>query len=184
MGENGGPGLQPFQPTRLQPRDAVYMLQDEPRGPSQIIEVPVTAAATAKIVLPVIQNLQNQVDVNVILKALRVIPPTVLAIAPTVGGANAPLTELQKMSLVLYSEEWEKGQLIPLLTLVDTFTEGSGIPWRTRTTRFDSWRNVNWGKSFIQFSSGTLPVGAPYTVVLEAEYQKFNEFGIEIVGPR
>lgn len=184
IGDIGGPGLMPNQPSILQPREAIYMLQDEPRGPSQLIEVAITAASGSKVVLPVIQNLQNQVDVSVILKLLRVIPDTVLAIAPTNGGINAPLAELQKMSLVLYSEEWEKGQLIPLLTLVDTFTEGSGIPYRNRSMRFDSWRNVNWGKSFIQYSNGTAPAGAPYNVIFEAEYQKFNQQGIEIVGPK
>jgi len=190
VGSNNGPysvnqpgGLLPDQPRVLTPDNPIFMVQDEPRGPSQLIEVPVTIAGTTKLVLPVIQNLQNQVDITVVIKALRVIPDTVLALAPTQGGINAPLAELQKMSLVLYSEEWEKGQLIPLLTLVDTFTEASGIPWRARTTRLDNWRNVNWGKSYILYSNGSSAAGVPYNVIFEAEYQKFNKLGEEIKGP-
>lgn len=176
-------GLMPGQPERLTPTDPIFMVQDEPRGPSQLIEVNVPVVGTTKQLLPVIQNLQNQVDVNVVLKVLRVIPDTVLPLAPTLGGINAPLTELQKMCLVIYSEEWEKGQLIPLCTLIDTFTEGSGIPWRTRSSRFDSWRNVNWGKSFLFYSNGSSSVGNPYNVIFEAEYQKFGRNGQEIMGP-
>jgi hypothetical protein len=175
-------GLRPDQPQILRPAQSLFLLQDEPRGASQLIEVLIPAVGTARQLLPVIQNLQSQTNVDVILKAFRLIPPTVLTNAPTLTGVNAPLTELVKMSLVLYSEEWEKGTLIPLCTLIDTFTEGSGVPWRTKTTRFDDWRNVNWGKSYIQFSNGLAAVGAPYVVIFEAEYQKFNKAGKEIQG--
>jgi len=190
MSGNGGTysvnqpgGILPGQAPILTPESPIFMVQDEPRGPSQLIEVLQTIAGNTKLVLPVIQNLQNQVDINVVIKALRVIPDSVLTNGPTLGGVTAPLAELQKMSLVLYSEEWEKGQLIPLLTLVDTFTEASGIPWRARTTRLDSWRNVNWGKSYILYSNGTAAAGVPYTIIFEAEYQKFNKEGMEIKGP-
>lgn len=158
----------------------ILIVQEEPRGASQLIEVPVPIAGTTKVTLPVIQNLQNQVDINVVIKAIRLIPDTVLALAPTLGGINAPLAELQKLSLVLYSQEWEKGQLIPLLTLVDTFTEASGIPWRAKTTRLDNWRNVNWGKSYVIYSNGSSAAGTPYNIIFEAEYVKFNKDGVEI----
>ncbi len=182
MGRMGqaGTGLLPGQPGLLRPSTPMILLQDEPRGASQLIELPVTVAGTTKIVFPVIQNLQNQVDVNVVLKAFRVIPNTVLALAPTLGGINAVLTEMQKVSLVIYSQEWEKGQLIPLCSLIDIFTEGSGIPWRARTVRFDSWRNVNWGKSYLIYSNGSSAAGTPYNFIFEAEYVKFDKDGREI----
>lgn len=162
------------------------LVQEEPRGPSQLIEVAVPAQVVSVVQLPVIQNLQNQTDQIIILKALRIIPPTVLGNGPLQGLANAALTELVKCSLVLYSEGWLKGQLIPLLTLVDTFTEGSGIPWKDRTTRLDSWTNVDWGKSFIQYSNGTASSGAAYEFIFEVEYQKFKRLAdgtmVEIKG--
>lgn len=151
------------------------LVQEEPRGPSQLLEVAVPAAIVSNVVLPVIQNLQNQTDQIVIIKALRLIPDTVLVTAPTLGGPNATLAELQKISLVLYSQEWLKGQLIPLLTLVDTFTEASGIPWKPRTVKLDNWTNVNWGKSFLQYSNGTPSNGLAYNVIFEIEYQKFRK---------
>jgi hypothetical protein len=151
------------------------LVMEEPRGPSQLIETAVPAQAVSVVQLPVVQNLQNQTDQIVIIKALRVIPDTVLARGPVQGFVNAPLTELQKISLVLYSNNWIKGQLIPLCSLIDIFTEASGIPWRSRTARFDSWKDVDWNKSFFQYSNGTPSSGIAYEIILEAEYQKFRK---------
>jgi hypothetical protein len=162
-----------------------YLLQEEPRGPSQLIEIAIPAQLLSVVVLPVIQNLQNQTEQEVIIKAIRCIPNTVLTNGPTQGLANAVLTELQKISLVLYSQEWLKGQLIPICSLIDTFTEGSGIPYKPHTARFDSWKDVNWGKSFLQYSNGTQSNGLAYCVILEVEYQKFKRINgklIEIQG--
>lgn len=160
----------------------IILIQEEPRSASQLIEIPVSGALT-KVVIPVVQQLQNNTNQVIIIKALRVIPADVLTNAPTLGGVNAPTTELQKMALVLYAEGWEKAQLIPLLILNDSFTEGSGTPTRLRTTKFDNWQNVDWNKSFLQFANGTVPVGAPYNVIFEAEYVRMNKNGQVIVGP-
>ncbi len=162
---------------------SMILIQEEPRGPSQLIEIPIPAQVISKQVLPDIQQLRSQVGQVIIIKALRLIPATLLTNAPTVGTVNAPLAELQKISLVLYCEGWEKAQLIPILTLVDTFTEASGVPWRMKTTRFDNWKNVDWSKSFLQYSNGTPSSGLAYTVILEAEYIKLDAQNQEIIGP-
>lgn len=166
-----------------QQKPQTQLIQEEPRGPSQLIEIPVPAAAVSKVVLPDIQQLRSQVGQIIIIKALRLIPDSVLTNAPTLGGINAPLTELVKISLVLYCEGWEKGQLIPILTLADTFTEASGIPVKFKTTRFADWKNVDWSKSFLQYSNGTPSSGVAYSVILEAEYVKLDAQNQEIVGP-
>lgn len=160
----------------------MLLIQEEPRGASQLIEIPVTGALT-KVVIPVIQQLQNNTDQVIIIKSLRLITVDVLTNAPTLGGVNAPTTELQKMAITLYAEGWEKGQLIPILSLNDMFTEGTGTPTRFRTTKLDNWQNVDWNKSFLQFANGTVPVGAPYNVILEAEYVRLNKQGQVIIGP-
>lgn len=161
----------------------MILVTKEPRGPSQLVEIPVPAQVVSKVTLPDIQQLRSQVGQIIIIKALRVIPDVVLALAPTLGGVNAPLTELQKISFVIYCEGWEKGQLIPALSLVDTFTEGSGIPWRTETVRLADWKNVDWSKSFMQYSNGSQSVGTAYNVLLEVEYIKLDAQNNEIVGP-
>lgn len=160
----------------------MLLIQEEPRGASQLIEIPVTGALT-KVVIPVVQQLQNNTSQIIIIKALRLITPDVLTNAPTLGGINAPVAELQKMSLTIYCEGWEKGQLIPIMSLNDVFTPTVATPARFKTTRLDNWQNVDWNKSFIQFANGTVPAGAPYTVILEAEYVRLDNQGRVIVGP-
>lgn len=165
----------------------LVLVQEEPRGPSQVIEVPVTANGLSKINFPDIANLRNQDDQIIVIKALRLITPSVLTNGPVSGLANAPLTELQKISLVLYSEQWEKGQYIPVLTLNDMFTEGSGEPWKDRTTKLDNWRNLDWNKCFAQYSNSTVTAGTPYCLLFEVEYVKLRRLTDgslqEIIGP-
>lgn len=165
----------------------MILVQEEPRGPSQLVEIPVTANQT-KVQFPDVANLRNQSDQKIIIKALRWVTPSVLTVAPDSGGANAPLTEVQKISLILYSEGWIKGQNVPLASLSDIFTEGSGEPWKSRPTKLDSWQNFDWNKCYLQFSNGTQSVGA-YTVILEVEYVRYvfnrdtNNWD-EVVGPQ
>lgn len=169
--------------TRQIYNNKVFLVQEEPRGPSQTIEINVTTNGISQVAFPDVPELRNQIDQAVIIKALRCIPDSVLTNAPVSGFAVAPLTELQKISLILYCEGWQKGKNIPILTLVDTFTEASGIPWKDRTTQLANWENVDWNKSTLQFSNGQVSAGQPYTVLLEVEFVKINKNGDEIVGP-
>lgn len=169
---------------RTQFDEKIYLIQEEPRGPSQLIEIPVTANGQTQVNFPDVPNLRNQQDQTVIIKAMRLITDTVLTNAPKGGQVTAPLAELQKISLVIYAEGWEKGLNIPVLTLNDTFTEAAGIPWRDRTMQFANWENVDWQKSFLKYSNGTVSASQPYAVLLEVEYVKINHNnGKEIIGP-
>lgn len=160
----------------------MILVTEEPRGASMLIEIPVTANGLGKIPLPVVQQLQNDTTQKVIIKAIRMIPATVLTNAPTDGAVTAPIAELAKMSLTLYSQGWEKGQLIPLLSINDIETPTVAIPFKRHTTRLDDWTNVDWNKSFIQFSNGTVSANSPYTVILEAEYLRLDSMGKPIDG--
>ena len=163
--------------------DKTYLIQEEPRGPSQLIEIPITANGLSNIQFPDIPELRNQIDQTVIIKAIRCIPAAVLSNAPSTGNAVAPNTELIKMTVVLYSQGWEKGKNIPINTLIDTFIEGSGTPWKDRTTQLANWRNLDFNKCQVKFSNGTVSAGSPYSVILEVEYVKLDKNGDEIVGP-
>jgi hypothetical protein len=168
--------------------EKLILVMEEPRGPSQLVEVPVTIAGSQKVQLPDVQQLRSYINQDIVVKAIRLISAKVLANAPIGGQANATLAELRKISLVIYCEGWEKAQLIPILSLNDMADADSAnattIPYRNRTTRFDDWRNVDWSKSFLQYSNGSGgAAGVPYAVILEVEYQKFNPQGIPIVGP-
>ena len=162
------------------------LVQEEPRGPSVLFEVPIVANLQRQP-LPDVQQLRSQLNQTIIIKAIRLISAKVLSNGITVAGTNAVITELRKMVLTLYSEGWEKGQYIPVLSLVDIADADAAvattIPYRNRTTRFNDWRNVDWQQSYIQFGNGLAPVGAPYVLIFEVEYVKLDATGQPIQRP-
>lgn len=163
--------------------ERLYLIQEEPRGPSMLIEVPITANGLTNVQFPDVPELRNQTDQTIVIKAIRVIPPAVLTNGPLSGNAVAPITELVKQTLIIYSQGWEKGKNIPMGSLIDIFVEGTGTPWKNRSTQLANWRNVDWNKSQLRFANGTVSAGTPYSVILEVEYIKLNKEGEEIVGP-
>ena len=165
-------------------RDKVILLQEEPRGPSQLIEIPVTRGGQTRITIPDIQQLRSTVDQIIILKAMRLITSDVLVGGVISGLVTAPDTELQKMTLILYCEGWEKAQYIPVLTMNDVALPGGGNPHRYHTMRFNNWQNVDWSKSYIQYANGTGSdiVGGAYVIMFDVEYIKLDGSGNEL-GP-
>lgn len=157
------------------------LVQDEPRGASQLVEIPVTAGSN-RIALPDVQQLRSTVNSQVIIKKIRLIPPTVLTNGITINAANATVAELQKMTLVLYSEMWQKGQYIPLLTFND-FNNSGTAPNRFASTALNNWKRVDWSQSFLQLGNGLVTVGN-YVVMLDVEYIKLNAQNVEIEGPQ
>lgn len=167
--------------------DRYVLIQEEPRGASQLVEIMINSNGLGRVKIDDQPQLRSQDGVTIIHKALRLITPKILTDAPTAGAPNAPIAELQKISLVLYSEGWEKGQYIPLLTLNDMVdadsTAATTIPYRNKTTRLDNWKNVDWNKSYLQLSNGTATANSPYCVLIEVEYVRLDAGKKEIVGP-
>lgn len=161
----------------------VVLVQEEPRGPSILIEVNVQTNGQQRVSFPDISQLRSTVDQKIIIKGLRLVSAEVLTNGIISANTTAPAAELQKMSLTIYSEGWEKGQTIPILTFNDfVFTTGA-IPYRNHSTRFDNWVNVDWPKSYIQYANGTSSAGAPYVVLLDCEYVRIDKFGNSLIGP-
>lgn len=154
--------------------EKLIFLQDEPRGPSQLIEVPVTLAGQQRVNFPDQQQLRSTTTQRIVVKAIRLITPDVLTNAPLTGNVNAPITELQKISLVIYCEGWEKAQYIPILTLNDMQLNGGTAPNAQSMTKFSDWVNVDWPKTFLQFSNTTVSAGTPYSVLLDILYIKLD----------
>ena len=159
------------------------IVQEEPRGPSILLEIPVSVNGAQRIPLPDIAQLRSTVSTQIVIKGIRLISAEVLTNGIISAFATAPAAELAKMSLTLYSEGWEKGQTIPLLTLNDmAFTTGA-IPYRQNPTKFDDWVAVDWPKSYIQYANSTSSAGAPYVILLDVQYVRLNGSGNTIVGP-
>lgn len=152
-------------------------VQEEPRVASELIEIPVASGAS-RATIPDVPQLRNQGDQVIVIKSIRLITAKVLSTGPVTGTTNMALADLIKCSLVLYSDGWEKGHLIPLLVLNDVAdsdgTTATTIPFRYSKTALANWQNVDWNKSYIQFASGTT-ASAARVVILEVEYQRFQK---------
>jgi hypothetical protein len=159
--------------------DNIVLVQESPRGPSMLIEVPVIANGKQRINFPDVQQLRSTEDLIIIIKSLRVIPLAVLAAGPT-SGVNAPNAELVKMTLVIYCEGWEKAQYIPVLVLNDL--ENATVPFRFNATKFDNWKKVDWTKSYLQLGNGLTTANTPYNVLFEVEYERITANGQIILG--
>lgn len=158
------------------------LVQDEPRGPSVLIEVNVPLNGSQRIPFPDISQLRSTVYQSIVIKGMRLISAEVLTNGVISGNPTAPAAELAKMTITLYCEGWEKGQTIPILTLNDMFFTTGAIPFRQNPTRFDNWSPVDFPKSYIQYANGTVSAGAPYVVLLDCEYIRIDANGQLIQG--
>lgn len=169
----------------------VIFIQDQPRGPSILIEVPIAAAAQ-RVNFPDIQQLRSYAGNVIIIKKLRLIHFEVLANGILTAAANMPIVDLQNSVVTIYAEGWEKGKSIPVLDLNDINDQvsaaGTTVPFRTSQPSFDNWAAVDWPQSYIQFANGQ-SASVAGVFIFEAEYVKLNandyKNGIwsEIKGP-
>lgn len=162
-------------------QSSVILVQEEPRGPSMLVERAILTGQSQISFLDV-PELRNSPSKRVIIKAIRVTVPGLVAAPLSVGTVIAPLTELQKIYLNIYCEGWIKAQAIPILELNDVFIEGSGIPFRTASTRFNNWENLDWSKTQIQYGQGQT-AAIDFTLQLDVEYVSIDANGNEIIGP-
>jgi hypothetical protein len=164
--------------------DQRIIFQEEPRGPSVTVEVLVGANGIQRLPFPDVQQLRSTPDRVIILKSMRLITNDVLSNGILKAGVTAPLAELQKITLTLYCDGWEKMSNMPILPMNDTANPAGLIPFRYRQTNFDDWRAVSWDKSFLQWANGTVSATAPYVVLFDVQYIKLDLLGNEIKGPK
>lgn len=160
--------------------DKLIFVQEAPRDASQLIEVPVNTNGVQRVNFPDVQQLRSLVNQEIIIKEIRLITVDVLTNGPITGFATSPVSEQQKLSLTIYCEGWEKAQNLPILVLNDM---QNTAPHRYNGTRFNNWANVDWSKTYLQFSNGTVSAGAPYCVMFDVVYLKLDKSGNEIIGP-
>lgn len=154
--------------------EQIILVQEEPRGASQTVEIPLTAGQ-GDINFPDIPELRSDSELKVIIKGIRHVSPKVSARGPVTGTANTPLADLPNIFLQLYSDQWLKGYNIPLLVLNDMAdadaTTATTIPYRNQATKFADWK-ISWNKSKVHFAPGTVASGNT-VLILEIEYERF-----------
>lgn len=168
----------------------VILVQEEPMICSELVEVIIkpTDAGLFDIPIPESQQLKSDTDQTIITKAVRLVSLDALAFGVISGFPNAPITELQKISLTLYSQGWEKGHNIPILTLNDVVGPSTGTPYRYHQQKFADWRKVAWdNRSFLKYSNGSggaVPGATGYVVMLQVDYVRINANGEIFEGPQ
>ena len=150
------------------------LVQTEPIGPITQLEIIIPRAGMGVVPIDDQPLLRSVGDLGIIIRTMTLVNDTMLTNAYVTGNPIAPLTELQKISIQLYSKQWIKMDTIPILMFNSIFTEGSGIPWNNNKFKLDNWTSVDWNKSKLLFSNGTVSVGAPYSVVFTVEYQPYD----------
>lgn len=161
----------------------LILVQEEPRGPSELVEVEIDSATKQRFPFPDVEQLRNQEGQRVVIKGLRLITADTLTTGILTGQPNAATTELQKMTLVLYSDGWEKMHTMPVLIANDMAVPGGNTPHRYAAVKLDNWQGVQWQKCYIQFANGTLPVNPPYVVMFDVDYIKLDKNNQPINGP-
>lgn len=134
-------------------------------GLFQEIEIPVNVGAGTKVMIPDQPQLRIQKDQRIFIQAIEVFSIITSPVSPN-GVANATLAELQKAVLSLYIKGEEKIYRYPLLALVG-INDGT-TPFRFQLPEFDN-LEVDWAKSYIQFSSAPVPT---YVILLGIQYTR------------
>lgn len=136
----------------------------------QQVEIPVTAGAGSKIMIPDQPQLRIQADQRVFTHKIEVYTVLVSAVSPN-GATNAPNAELLKAVLCLYVKGEEKIYRVPVFAL-NEINDGTN-PYKQIVPELDA-LEVDYAKSYLQYSSA--PANTPYVVLLGVKYtrQAFN----------
>jgi hypothetical protein len=160
------------------------LVKETPINNFTLVDIPVTANGLTKVAIqdqPLLKSYSNH---RVVVKGLRCITAKVLSNAPISGNAIATRAELLKASLVLYCNGWEKEQYIPLLMLnpmadADSAV-GTTVPYAFNPIDFMDLKDVDWTKSYIQYSNSTSSASSTYSFLLAVNYLILNDNGQEI----
>jgi hypothetical protein len=174
----------------METNERLILIQEAPRGASQVIELPITTGQGSNK-FPDSPEIQSNAELKIVITGINLITPKVLGFGPITGTANTPLVDLRNLNLILYSDGWQKGVNIPVLTLNNVAdsdaTTATTIPFRNRSTKFDKWK-IAWNKSTWQFSPGTVAT-ATSVMLLEVEYIRYEldektGMWVELIGPQ
>lgn len=166
----------------------VILVQEEPLSCFEVIETAILVADAGGFDKNVKESniLRSDTDQTIVVKAIRVTVPGKLAFGPITGLPIAPVSELQKITLTIYSEGWERGHNIPILNLNDVTVPGGTEPFRRTSFKLNDWRKIDWPSSFFKWSNGSggiAPGATGYCIMLEIEYVRLNKRGEPVSGP-
>lgn len=158
------------------------LVQAQPIVNWTLVEIPI-AVGNQRIAIQDQPMLRTYPGHKVVVKGIECITAKVLTNAVLNVGANITRADLIKCVLVLYSQQWEKVQYIPLARLVSVFDTDSAvattIPFVANPVTFEDLTEVDWTKSYIQTANGT-SIATAGVIILGVQYLTLNDSGQQI----
>lgn len=137
----------------------------------ETVETTIPALATPQVPLPDVPNLRDMANQRITVFDIEVMCNyAYLNSFKNQTVPVLPFTELNKISLVLYYNNYENIRWIPLAKLNYTQNPSVGASFQIQRTSFADLQDVVWPKSYFQFNSPL--VGAPYIIPLMVTYWK------------
>jgi hypothetical protein len=137
----------------------------------ELVELTVPAASTGRVTFNTIPQLRNQVGQTIIIKNIKIYVNTAYAksqVNNSIPGMKP--AEIPKCVLVLYVNGEESIKQIPLAQLNNI--DDAATPYQEQENSFDDLTNVDFDKSYVQFSSASdadtyvIPFGINYIRIL------------------
>lgn len=140
----------------------------------ELVELLVPAATFGRVTFQTIPQLRNQPDQIIQITSIKIYPDTSYANSQQTGSLpGMPATEIPKAVLVLYVNGEESIKMIPLaqMNAINDFAS----PFQQELWAFDQLKNVDFDKSYVQFSSAS--DANPYVIPFGISYIRFVKMG-------
>ena len=134
----------------------------------ELVEMTIPAATLGRVNFNTIPQLRNQPDQSIVIKNIEIFSIETYANSQQTNNVpGLPIADLPKCVLVLYVNGEESIKMIPLSKLVHI--QGAvGTPFQQIMEGFEDLTNVDFDKSYVQFSSASdaaiyvIPFGITY----------------------
>jgi hypothetical protein len=140
----------------------------------ELVELLVPASTFGRVTFQTIPQLRNQPDQIIQITSIKVYPVTSYSNSQQTGTLpGMPVAEIPKGVLVLYVNGEESIKMIPLSQMIAINDFSS--PFQQELFGFDQLKNVDFDKSYVQFSSAT--VANAYVIPFGISYIRFVKMG-------
>lgn len=155
------------------------LVQSQPIVNWTIVET-VIANASTRVPFQDQPMLRNTDGKKVFIKSIECISAKMLTNGVLNSGTTTTRDDLRKMVLVVYSQQWERVQYIPLTRLIaqhdSDATTATTIQFMNDPTMFENLTDVDWTKSYVQFANGT-SASAASVLILGIQYVVYDSNG-------
>jgi hypothetical protein len=140
----------------------------------ELVELIVPALTLGRVTFQTIPQLRNQPDQIIQIQSISVFSVTSYVNSQNTSSLpGMPVAEIAKAVLVLYVNGEESVKMIPLVQLIHVDDQGN--PYQQELWGFDQLKNVDFDKSYVQFS--VLSDASAYVIPFGISYIRFVKGG-------